>query len=743
MEINERTVITTGAHNCGGRCLLKVKVKGNTVTHITGETIHGLDDFGQLRPCVRCLAYKDRLYHPERLKYPLKRVGKRGAGEFERITWDEATTLIAQELRRITEMYGPEARYLNYSSGIAGKLAEKEFFKRLLGIYGGGHLSYYGSYSAGCTDMATPYTYGTEQTGSSRDNWLYSKLIILWGHNPAETVFGSNSCYYLEQAKKRGAQIIVIDPRYSDTAKSLADQWIPLLPTTDNALMDAMTYVILQEGLYDREFIDKYCLGFDEGQMPPGIPQGNSLVSYILGKSDGIPKTPEWAADISKVPAETIRQLARAYATAKPAALIQGWGPQRHAFGEQPVRGATVLASITGNVGILGGWASGAGSYSRVNLASIPFENGVKASIPVFLWPDAITRGQEMGPQDGLRNAEKLSSNIKFIASLAGNILLNQHSDINMTRKILEDENLCEFILVSDEFMTSSARFADLLLPSTNFLERIDIAVSWQYRDYAVFQNKAVEPSFERRTGYDWISEVAFKLGVGEEFTEGRTYEDWARFLVEKTKNLHPDFPAYEDFVKRGIYSPDFEPLIAFQEQIENPAENPFPTPSGKIEIFSQRLYEMANPEIPALPKYIPSWEGPADSLIKKYPLQLIGWHSKRSTHSIFANLLWTEKVSPLELWVNPEDARVRGLEDGDRVRVFNDRGELEIKVKVTKSIIKGVAAMPQGAWYKPDQQGLDKGGCINVLTRYHPTPLAKGNPQHTMLVEVEKIEIT
>lgn len=486
MSLKESIITTSCGHNCGGRCLLRVHVRDGRVIRISTDSTEETSEYVQLRACERGRSYRERLYDPDRLKYPLKRAGKRGEGKFTRISWDEAAAIIAEELKRITDKYGPESRYINYGTGISGLLSEKEFFKRLLSIYGGGYLNYHNSYSSACTKFATPYTFGTSNTGSSRDNWLYSKLIILWGHNPAETIFGTNTTYYLKKAKEKGAKIIVVDPRYSDSAAALADQWIPLLPTTDNALMDAMIYVMIEENLYNKNFTDKYCLGFDEDHMPQGIPKGNSLKSYILGQCDGIPKTPEWAEEITKVPADTIRSLAREYATIKPAALIQGWGPQRHAYGEQPVRGATVLASITGNVGVLGGWASGCGAYSQIHLASLPYTNQVKTSIPVFTWSEAIEKGR-----------------IKFIASLAGNCLVNQHSDINNTIKILEDESKCEFILVSDEFMTSSAKFADILLPSTNFLERIDIIPAWEYRDYVIFQNKTVEPEYERKTGYD------------------------------------------------------------------------------------------------------------------------------------------------------------------------------------------------------------------------------------------------
>lgn len=742
-SINDEEIIvpTAGSHNCGGRCVLKAHVKQGVIQRITSDDEPDTIKFPQLRACLKCRSYRERLYHPDRLKYPMKRVGKRGEGKFERITWDEATSTIAKELKRVTEQYGPEAIYWQYMTGDSAILAERNFLKRLLGL-NGGFLNSYGTYSTACTQAATPYTYGTVFTGSSFDSLLYSKLIILWGHNPVETTFSSNTPYYLKLAKERGAKIIVIDPRYSDTAAALADEWIPILPTTDNALMDAMTYVMITENLLNISYINKYCIGFDEEHMPPGIPPGNSLHSYITGVSDGIPKTPEWAEKICRVPAYKIRYLAREYATVKPAALIQGWAPQRHAYGEQPVRGATVLTAITGNVGILGGWASGSAYWSRTKVAGLPVANPVKASISMFTWTEAVERGREMGPKDGVTGVERLSSDIKLIVNVAGNTLINQHSDINNTVRILQDESKCEFILVAEQFMTPSAKFADILLPSDMYFEREDITTPWIMGDYVLYQGKAVDPPFECRNGYDWMSEVAEKLGIGAEFTEGRTREDWVRFIVDQTRKNHPEFPTYEEFKKRGVYKWHFdEPLVAFKKEIEDPKNNPFPTPSGKIEIFSQRLYEMNNPkEIPAIPKYIESWEGPSDPLKKKYPLQCFGWHYKASAHSTYHNVAWLQEAQKVSLWINSKDAQERGINDGDRVRVFNDRGELEVEAKVTARIIPGVVAMPQGAWFSPDSKGVDQGGCINTITKYHPTPLAKGNPQHTNLVEVKKV---
>ncbi len=741
MGTETRIVTTSGGHNCGGRCLFDVYVENGRAVKIRGsERTFGPDNL-KLTPCSRAGSYIERLNHPDRLKYPLRRTGRRGEGSFERISWDEALDTVASELTRISSKYGPQSRWVNYATGSLGKLAERMFFKRLLALTGG-YLDSYNTYSNACTVQATPYTYGTAVTASSRDTWFHSKLIILWGHNPVETIFGTGTGWYLKEAKKRGARIIVIDPRRSDSAKTLADWWIPVRPTTDNALMDAMTWVMITENIYNREFVEKFCIGFDEESMPEGIAEGHSLSAYVLGTHDGVAKTPEWAEAICGVPADDIRKLAREFALSKPAALVQGWGPQRHAYGEQPARGATVLAAITGNVGIDGGWASGAAQGRRVPLASVVPENPVKASIPIYIWPDAIEKGTSLGADDGLVGADKLDSNIKFIANLAGNIIGNQHSDINATAELLADESKCEFILVADEFMTNSARLADIVLPSTNFMERIDILESGNQGRYAVFLEKIVEPEFERRTGYDWIAEIADRIGLGSEFREGRSYEDWARYVVAETQKRVPDFPDFEKFRRESIYFPESgAPYVAFREQIEDPANNPFPTPSGKIELFSERLYRMNKPDvIPAVPKYVPAWEGPEDPLIKEFPLQLIAWHSKRSAHSTFANLERAEKVVAMHVSMNTQDAAARGIGDGDLVRIFNSRGEVRVPAKVSDDIMAGVAALPQGGWPRPDASGADRGGCINTLTKYQPTPLAKGNPQHTNLAEIEKV---
>ncbi len=702
-EMSEsRIVPTMGRNNCGGRCRLLIKEKDGKILSIKGDPA-----YPDKMPCIKGLQYDKTFLGEDRLKTPLKRVGKRGEGKFEEISWEEAVELLTSEWIRIREQYGPASRYVNYGWGVEAVLNGNAMAKRLLSL-DGGYLAYYNSYSTACTNYTTPFLYGTKESGSSFETLEESKLIILWAHNPAETKF-DNLMQCLRKAKKNGARIIVIDPRKTPTVKALGAEWIGIKPTTDCALMDAMSYVIWKEDLYDHFFVEERCLGFDK------------YFAYLNGEEDGIAKTPAWSAELTGISEECIVQLARAYALTKPAALMQGYGGQRHSNGEQFTRGGIALACLTGNVGIPGGWASGAGQCSIIDTPSMPAaENPVKDEISVFLWTDAIFKGQ-----------------IKMLFNLAGNVLINQHSDINRTKTILEDESLCEFIVCSDLFMTPSAKYADLILPATSLLEGDNIITPWNQGNYLGFCNQIVKPVGESRFEFEWLYEVAEKLGIAEAFSCGhRDYREWLKAIYEDYRSA--DMPTYEEFKKEGIYIfKDAPRVIAFEAQRKG--EKPFDTPSGKVEIYSPTLEAMGDERIPAVPGYVEVKEGPGKS--EKYPLQLIGWHTKGRAHSVGYNNENLRKRYPQILWMNPEDGASRNLKNEELVEVWNDRGKMLAPVMLTEEIIPGVVAIAEGAWYEADNEGRDIAGSMNVLTSQEPTPLAKGNPQHTNLVEVKKIE--
>jgi len=737
------------SHNCGGRCLLKVFVLGGVITRIESDDrpSDSLED-PQLRACIRGRAYRHRQYHRDRLKYPMKRTGKRGEGKFERITWEEALDKVSGELRRIKKAYGNSAMLVPYGTGSYNQINGRQTAQRLLNLFGGS-LSQYNSYSWACISTVTSTVYGTDTTGNQRQDWVNAKYILMWGWNPSEMRDGTNTEFFLRKARDKGARLVCIDPRMTLSAVALADEWVPIRPGTDVAMMSAMAYVMIKDNLYDVEFVKTSCSGFDEGQMPADAKGAESYKDYILGTKDKVPKTPEWAEAITGVPRDTIARLAKEYATRKPGVLYQGYGMQRRAYGEQVVRAGCALAALTGNVGIPGGWASGIAFQAKDggplwNVFPIG-TNPVKASIPSFLWTEAILRGKEMGPELGVRGVPKLDNNIKLIYAVASNLLANQHANLNRTAKILQDTSLVEFIAVQDNFLTPSARFADLVLPACTQFETWGVEDGWKYGDEVILMPKIVEPPNETKSDYRICSEIAERLGVGQAYTEGRSERDWVDWcLGQLRKARFPKLPDLAEFEKgnTGVFTqPVTQPAVAFADFRKDPAKFPLLTPSGKIEFFSGKMHEQNNPkEIPAVPKYIQEWESPFGPEAKKYPLQAVGHHTLARVHSTMAGVDWLEEAFPQRVFMNPIDATARGIQNSDEVRVFNDRGETRIPCRVTRRIMPGVIAIPQGAWWAPDEKGIDRGGSINVLTSERWTPYAFGNAQHTIMVEVKKV---
>jgi anaerobic dimethyl sulfoxide reductase subunit A len=736
------------AHNCGGRCVLVAHVRDGRIVRL--ETDDRPDDLRapQLRACVRGRAYLRRQYHPDRLLTPLKRIGRRGDARFEAIGWDEALDTVARELQRIKAQYGPSALFVPYGTGSYNQVNGSHVTRRLMHLFGG-CLGIYNSYSWGAINLATPTVYGTLVTGNQRQDWLNARYILMWGWNPAEMRDGTNSDYFLRLARERGARVVCIDPRHSLSAATLADEWIAIRPGTDAAMMTAMAYVMLTERLHDAAFVRTHCVGFDAGQMPAGTEGAESYADYVLGLRDGIPKTPQWAEPITAVPAGTIARIAREYATTKPAMLYQGYGMQRRAYGEQVVRAGCVLAAITGNVGVPGGWASGLGLQAPDGgplWTVFPLgTNPVPAQIPVFLWTEAVLRGRQMTAADGVRGADRLDNDIKLVYATATNCLINQHADTNRTAAILRDESKVEFLVVQDNFLTPTARFADIVLPACTQFETWGVEDGWKYGDEVIVQPKLVEPPGECRSDYRISAELAGRLGIRDAFTEGRDERAWVEACLDEFRRRRfPELPTLDELLaaNAGVWSrPVTEPAIAFADFRRDPERFPLPTPSGRIEIFSKQLHDLARPDtIPAVPKYIEEWESPFadDGGAPAFPLQAIGHHTLRRVHSTHDNNDWLEEAFPQRVFLNPIDASARGIADGDEVKVFNARGALVLTCRVTPRIMPGVVDVPQGAWWKPAADGVDHGGNVNVLTSSRWTPFAFGTAQHTAMVEVE-----
>lgn len=755
-ESEEKIVWNHCAINCPGRCALKLHVKDDEIVRVEtyATDTDDMDDV-QPRACLRGRSYRAWVNHPDRINYPMKRVEgtKRGDGKYERITWDEAIDIIAKNYREVVEKYGQEAVYMNYCTGNYGVTARPWF--RLLATLGG-YTAFYGNYSLAQLTWITPYMFGKKvSAGSSINAADDAKLVLMFGTSPVETRQGGAVSHhdYVRMREKTKGKIYVIDPRFNDSLSGHSDEWLPINPGTDAALVSAIAYELIKGDMVDIDFLHKYCVGYDEETLPESAKgQNKSYKDYILGTGyDKVEKTPEWAAPITGISADRIRSLAKEIGTTKPVFVDQGWGPQRRSNGEMTGLAICMIAILTGNVG-LPGTSNGLreGSYS-VSLTSLPDgTNPVKTKISVFSMVDAIDRGHEMTEKaDGVTGADKLSTDIKFVINYAGNCITNQNSDINWVHDVMSDDGKCQFVLGSDILMTDSLKYSDVILPDLFRLEQASMIGTGGDSAYMLAGSEPYAPKYERKSAYDAAALIAEALGKGEEFTEGRTQEDWLKFCYEKSREKDTALPTYEDAMKMGVYTRKNPKgaVVVMDKFREDPEANPLATPSGKIEIYSEKLatyieqHDFREDDFVApIPVYCPEWYG-AETTTDEFPLQLTGFHYRGRLHSSWGGIEILKELNPEEAWINPSDAEARGIKQGDQVRVKNQFGEVQVLAKVTPRVVPGVVAMAQGAWHNADMKGdrVDFGGCINTLTTHRPSPLAKGNPQHTNICQVRK----
>lgn len=777
------TVVTSCAHNCGSRHVLVAHKKGDVIVRLSTDNgnyqeggSYGKDTElePQLRACLRGRSYRSRIYSPERLLYPMIRVGERGEGKFRRASWDEALNLVATKMVQIKRTFGPTAildqSYAGASYGVLHKSDQIEgLLGRFLGMFGCRTNSWsVPSYQA--TTFSSRMTFGTIEDGNEDDAFAHSKLIIMWGWNPAYTFHGGNTFYYMRLAKQRGCKFVLIDPQHTDSASVYDAWWIPIKPNTDAAMMAGMAHHIFANNLQDQAFIDKFVQGMDKGTMPSKFANRENFKDYIMGTSDGVPKTPEWAAAICGVKAADIRKLAQMYATTKPAALKASWAPGRASYGEQYNRMAAALQAMTGNIGVLGGCAEGVGKAWHSEAVAYPYDEFANvwfASIKSDRWAHIVlnypnVKREEAGlwPRDD--RLDGVIPNIKAIF-WQGSDWFNQLTNIN---KEIEAIKKLELVVCMDSTITPSAIWADVLFPIATHFERHDVALPWYKGHYYIHRPKVIQPLGESKTDFQVFTELSYRLEMLDPSVQGmgRRYNpraDRSYFLNpdavdeqyltvwwnEKVMHHQHVDMSWETFKKHGIYKFKLARThVAFQDQIEKGI--PFQTPSGKIEIFSTNLANITDwkrtqygYEIPAIPKWIEPFESLNHPMAKKFHYHLVTPHPRERTHSIYHNIPWLRETCSQEVTLNASDAKALGVQTGDTVEVYNDRGSCIVPVYVTERCMPRVAVLYEGAWMDRDKNGIDRAGNPDFLTADEPSP-AGAFAYNTILVNIRKTDL-
>jgi molybdopterin guanine dinucleotide-containing S/N-oxide reductase-like protein len=690
-------------HDCPDTCSFFVTVENGRAVKIEGAKDHPTTD-GFL--CTKVNRYLERTYSPQRVLYPMKRAGEKGRGIFERISWDEALDTIAAKFKEIAAD-DPQA-ILPYSyAGTMGFVQSQSIDRRFFHKLGASLLARTICADAGAAGYRA--TIGLS-IGTDPERFSDAKLIVIWGSN----VITSNVHLWpkILEAKRKGAKVIAIDPYRSLTAEK-CDEHLAVTPGTDGALALAMMNVIVRENLVDHDYVERYTLGF------------NLLRERVMEYP------PSRAAAITGLSEEVIVSLAREYATTKPAVIRLNYGLQRHAGGGMAVRAITCLPAL------VGAWRDAAGGA----LLSTSGTFGINAQAlerPDLIWNDPRTinmsaigdallgyqRVQRLSVNDApAETLEPLDPPVRAIYVYNSNPVAIAPD----SRRVIagfKREDL--FTVVHEIFQTDTADYADILLPATTQLEHFDIHKAYGHI-YMLINKPAIEPLGEARPNSEVFRLLAERLG----FTED-CFKDSDEEIARQAINYdHPRMRGmtFEELKERGWMR------LSVPENFAPFAEGGFPTPSGKCEFFSETL---ARRGVDPLPTFIPPRESAqtAPELAKKYPLAIISPPAHNFLNSSFANLptfVKAEKEPYLE--IHPVDAAARGIEDGDRVRVFNDRGEFKLKARVSEKARSGVV-VALSVWWKK----LTSDGCnANDVTSQGLTDLGAGATFYDALVEVER----
>jgi len=706
----------------------------------------------------------DSLRHRARIAQPMIRAGwfdrgpgadaRRGAEPFVPVSWTTAIDLLARELRRVYDQYGGAGVYGgSYGWSSAGRFhhAQSQLHRFLNCL--GGYVRGEHSYSNGAQSVIMPRVVGSMREFLDRATaWSvlerHTELFVCFGGIPIKNTMvspGGASRHpardHLRAARARRAEFVLVSPLRDDLPGFVSAEWLSIVPGSDVAVMLALAYTLVDEGLHDRAFLERYSVGFDRFER------------YLLGAADGCPKTPAWAERLSEIPAATIRALARRMA-AKRTLINVNYALQRVEHGEQAPWLAVTLAAMLGQIGLPGGgFGQGYGSLGyigraplRVGLPTLPQgRNLVSDFIPFARLADMLLHPGEPFDFDGQRLTYP---EIRLVYWCGGNPF-HHHQHLARLRKALARP---QTIVVHDSFWTPMARHADIVLPASMTLERNDIGGS-PNDTCLIAMRQAVAPWGEARSDFAIFADLAAALGVGERFGEGRDEMAWLRHLYDGWRSRVADdggsAPPFDEFWEAGFLDvPGVdEDLVLFKQFRADPERMPLGTPSGKIEIFSATIDGFRYADCPGHPTWLEPAEWLGAPLARRYPLHLVANNPTARLHSqldvgAFSQSTKVRGREPIR--IHPADAAARGIRSGDVVRVFNDRGSCLAGAVLTDTVRPRVVQLSTGAWYDPldpaDPDAMCVHGNPNVLTFDRGTSkLAQGCSGQHALVEVER----
>jgi len=687
-----RTTTVRGAcpHDCPDTCAMLVTVEeqgGRRIaTKIAGDPDHPTTH-GAL--CTKVARYLERVYHKDRLLHPLKRVGAKGKGQFEQVSWDEALDDIARRLTTIAAK-DPQ-RIVPYSyAGTMGLVQGESMAGRFFHKLGASRLDRTICAQAGAE--ASNYTIGT-RTGPAMEAFADSKLIIFWGANAIAS--NLHLWTFAQQAKRNGAKLIAIDPYRSLTAEKCHEH-IALLPGTDGALALGLMHVFIREGWLDRDYIEKYTVGFD------------GLAALATEKY-----SPERAAALTGLDAQQIEQLAHDYWHTRPAAIRLNYGMQRAHGGGNAVRAIMCLPALTGH------WRSHAGGVLLSTSGVFNKNNDALQRPDLLAGRDPRTINMSTIGRDLHEADPPIEALIVYNSNPVAVAPDSKSVAAGFAREDL-------FTVVLEQFQTDTADYADYVLPATTQLEHVDVHSTYGHL-YVLANNPSIAPQGQALPNTEIFRRIAARMGFTDECFKDSDDEIAA---VAFKKNGTTAGVEWQKLKTKGWQRLDLPtPYAPF-------AEGGFPTPSGKCELYSETLKGMGlNP----LPDFIPPYESPLDgsALAKRYPLAMISPPARNFLNSTFVNVV---SLRPAEgeptLEIHPTDAAARGIADGGRVRVFNDRGSLELAVRVTDRARPGVVVALSVWWKKLARDGKN----ANELTHQRLTDIGRAPSFYDCLVEVAPI---